>query len=87
MKLLIAIFLVSFSATAQDIELNNELQITPIVIENNTIELIEDANLNLFNKDSKSLLVRKKSYKNIIEKTLSGEKFLIFKAKRDIKIC
>ncbi len=85
MKLLIAIFLVSFSVSAQVDELENELQVAPIVIENNSINTLEDVILLI--KDDKTSITKKKSYKNIIEKTLSGEKFLIFKAKRVVKTC
>jgi hypothetical protein len=86
MKFLIAIFLVSFSVSAQEIKLENDLQIPSITIENNSIITLEDVNIAILMKD-KSSIALKKSYKNIIEKTLSGEKFLIFKAKREVKIC
>ena len=87
MKFLIAIFLVSFSVSAQEIKLENDLQIPSITIENNSIITLEDVNIAILMKEDKSSIALKKSYKNIIEKTLSGEKFLIFKAKREVKIC
>lgn len=87
MKFLIAIFLVSFSVSAQEIKLENNIQVPSFTIENNSNIILEDAHDTLLVKEDKSLIARKKSYKNIIEKTLSGEKYLIFKAKRDVKIC
>jgi len=87
MKFLIAIFLVSFSVSAQEIKLENDLQIPSITIDNNSIITLEDVNIAILMKEDKSSIALKKSYKNIIEKTLSGEKFLIFKAKREVKIC
>jgi len=86
MKLLTALFLITFTISAQDVELNHELQVTPIVIENTSIDALQDVNVILF-IDDKTSIAKKKSYKNIIEKTLSGEKFLIFKAKREVKTC
>lgn len=87
MKFLIAIFLISFSVSAQEIKLENDMLVPSNSIENNSNMTIEDVNVILLMKEDKSSIARKKSYKNIIEKTLSGEKFLIFKAKRDVKIC
>ena len=87
MKYLIAIFLISFSVSAQEIKLENDMLVPSNSIENNSNMTIEDVNVILLMKEDKSSIARKKSYKNIIEKTLSGEKFLIFKAKRDVKIC
>jgi len=87
MKFLIAIFLVSFSVSAQEIKLENDLKVPSITFENNSNITLEDVNVTILMKEDKSIIARKKSYKNIIEKTLSGEKFLIFKAKRDVKIC
>lgn len=87
MKYLIAIFLISFSVSAQEIKLENDMLVPSNSIENNSNMTIEDVNVILLMKEDKSSIARKKSYKNIIEKTLSGEKFLIFKAKREVKIC
>lgn len=87
MKFLIAIFLISFSVSAQEIKLENDMLVPSNSIENNSNMTIEDVNVILLMKEDKSSIARKKSYKNIIEKTLSGEKFLIFKAKREVKIC
>lgn len=86
MKLLITLFLVSYSLSAQEVELNNELQITPIVIENASINVLDDVNVSLEFRNE-TILAKKKSYKNIIENTLSGRKHLIFKRKRCIKTC
>jgi hypothetical protein len=87
MKFLIAIFLISFSVSAQEIKLENDMLVPSNSIENNSNMTIEDVNVILLMKEDKSSIARKKSYKNIIEKTLSGEKFLIFKAKREVKVC
>jgi len=88
MKFLIAICLVSFSVSAQEIKLENDFHVDPIIsIEKNSNITLEDISGTIFISEDKSRIARKKSYKNIIEKTLSGEKFLIFKAKRDVKIC
>jgi calcineurin-like phosphoesterase family protein len=87
MKFLIAIFLVSYSVSAQEIEFENESQVAPIVIENNLIKTLKDVDVNFLVKDDKTSIARKKSYKNIIEKTLSGEKYLIFNVKREVKTC
>jgi len=88
MKFLIAIFLVSFSVSAQEIKLENDFHVDPIIsIDKNSNITLEDISGTILISEDKSRIARKKSYKNIIEKTLSGEKFLIFKAKRDVKIC
>lgn len=89
MKLVTALFLFSlsiFAASAQELEMVNELDITPITIENISVLSINEVHLLEFKSD-KNTITRKKSYKYIIENTLSGRKNLIFKTKRGIKIC
>jgi hypothetical protein len=89
MKLVTTLLLVIFSffaASAQDIELVNELNSTPITIENITVPSINEVQLLEFKADTNTI-TRKKSYKYIIENTLSGRKNLIFKTKRGIKTC
>ncbi|MBQ0787512.1 MAG: hypothetical protein KBT69_08435 [Oceanihabitans sp.] len=88
MKLVTTLLLVTFSffaASAQDIELVNELHITPIRTENISVPALNEVQLE-FKMDTNAI-ARKKSYKNIIENTLSGRKNLIFKRKRSLKIC
>ncbi|WP_055444946.1 hypothetical protein [Lacinutrix himadriensis] len=89
MKLVTTLLLVTFSffaASAQDIELVNELHSTPITIENISVSSINEVQLLEFKVDTNTI-TRKKSYKYIIENTLSGRKNLIFKTKRGIKTC
>ena len=89
MKLVTTLLLVIFSffaASAQDIELVNELNSTPITIENITVPSINEVQLLEFKAETNTI-TRKKSYKYIIENTLSGRKNLIFKTKRGIKTC
>ena len=86
MKLLIAIFLISFSVTAQEIRLGDQIQAVPVVIDHSTIDVKTNAFPALIKANSKTI-VRKKSYKNIIENTLSGRKNLIFKVRHEIKLC
>jgi len=89
MKLLTSLFLFSisiFAASAQELEIVNELDITPITIENISVLSINEVQLLEFKSDTNTI-ARKKSYKYIIENTLSGRKHLIFKTKRGIKTC
>ena len=88
MKLVTSLFLFSlsiFAASAQELEIVNELHITPLTIESISVPSINETEL-FFTVD-KNTITRKKSYKYIIENTLSGRKNLIFKTKRSIKIC
>lgn len=88
MKLVTTLLLVTFSfftASAQEIETVSELNETPIAIENYSVQTFNEVEL-LFTEDKNSI-AKKKSYKYIIENTLSGRKNLIFKAKRSIKTC
>lgn len=88
MKLVTSLFFFSlsfFAASAQELQTVNELQITPITIEHISVPTMNASEL-FFTVDKKTI-VRKKSYKYIIENTLSGRKNLIFKTKRSIKIC
>ncbi|MDO6598037.1 hypothetical protein Q4512_14030 [Oceanihabitans sp. 2_MG-2023] len=88
MKLVSTLFLVTFSfftTIAQESELVNELKVYTITTENISIKTIDTLELS-FIVDQKSI-ARKKSYKYIIENTLSGRKHLIFKRKRSNKLC
>ena len=82
---LLLVFLSFFAAQAQEIEIVNELNITPITIENCSIHIVQEAELLFI--DDKNSIAKKKSYKYIIENTLSGRKNLIFKTKRSVKNC
>lgn len=86
MKLLIAFFFVTFTISAQEVELKNELQVAPILIENSSINVLENVKFS-FEFKNETLLVKKKSYKNIIENILSGKNHLIFQIRRRTKIC
>ena len=83
MKLITILFLFTlsfFSANAQELEIANNINIEVSSVQNlNEVELS-------FTVD-KNTIVKKKSYKYIIENTLSGRNNLIFKRKRSIKTC
>ena len=88
MKLVTTLFMVTlstFCTSAQEMEIVNELKETPIVVENFSVQIVNELEL-LFTED-KNTIAKKKSYKYIIENTLSGRKNLIFKTKRSIKTC
>jgi len=88
MKLVTSLLFFTFSffaASAQELQTVNELHITPLTIEHISVPAMNETEL-FFTVDKHSI-ARKKSYKYIIENTLSGRKHLIFKTKRGIKIC
>lgn len=88
MKLVTTLFLVTFSfftANAQELEIVNDLNKTPITIEVSSVQNLNEVQLS-FEVDENTI-AKKKSYKYIIENTLSGRKNLIFKRKRSIKTC
>lgn len=89
MKLLTTLCLASFSfAFAQEAPI--ESYVKPVTIVQVSISTIEDTSnpeSNFLFYDDKSFLAKKKSYKNIIENTLSGNKHLVFKIKRSTKVC
>ena len=92
MKLLMILCLTSITmASAQEVAIKSYINPAPIVTEqyiNNNSTLPNTATTAFpFLYDNKSILVKKKSYKNIIENTLSGQKYLIFKVKGRTKTC
>ena len=88
MKLLTTLCLASFTfVSAQELQINKYIEPVPVIIKHITSNAISNDVVLPFLYDDKSKFAKKKSYKNIIEKTLSGEKYLVFKIKRSIKIC
>jgi len=88
MKLLTTLCLASITfVSAQDIQIENHVASVSTDIENVTTNTISNDIVLPFLYDDKSFIAKKKSYKNIIENTLTGKKHLVFKMKRSTKIC
>lgn len=74
-----------FSVSAQDLEIDTALQAISTPTEITSIALENEIEIPvLFDENT---IARKKSYKYIIENTLSGRKDLIFKTKKINTIC
>ncbi|MFD2541409.1 hypothetical protein ACFSSB_03695 [Lacinutrix gracilariae] len=74
-----------FSVSAQDLEIDTTLQAISTPTEITSIALENEIEIPvLFDENT---IARKKSYKYIIENTLSGRKDLIFKTKKINTIC
>ncbi|MDX1277266.1 hypothetical protein [Oceanihabitans sediminis] len=84
MKILVAFFLlnVSFLAAQDNVALNS-LPVQPIVVNEISEPVLED----LIIISEETLLTKKKSFKTIIEDTLSGRKYLIFNIDKYTKLC
>ncbi|MBU2940203.1 hypothetical protein KO494_11710 [Lacinutrix sp. C3R15] len=74
-----------FSVSAQDLKIDSTLQEVSLPTEITSVSLVNEIEIPvLFDENT---IARKKSYKYIIENTLSGRKNLIFKTRKSNNIC